>query len=93
MEKKTIAWHHLESGEVLSMLKSNPAKGLDSKHIPRLQEKYGRNQLSKKKGDSLILLVLSQFNQPLVYILIVAAIGIGLLHELVETGHSVVYIR
>jgi Ca2+-transporting ATPase len=49
-----------------------------------LQAEHGRNLLSKKKGENLLILFLNQFNQALVYILLVAALGVGLLQEWVE---------
>lgn len=84
MGKHEINWHHIECGEVLNMLRSNPANGLFVKDIPRRQVEYGKNVLSKKKGENLFILFLNQFNQALVYILLAAALGVGLLQEWVE---------
>jgi len=66
------------------MLRSNPVNGLSAKDIPGRQDDYGKNVLSKKKGENLFILFLNQFNQALVYILLAAALGVGLLREWVE---------
>ncbi|MCK4746490.1 MAG: hypothetical protein KAT15_05620, partial [Bacteroidales bacterium] len=84
MEKHEFHWHHIECGEVLNMLRSNPVNGLSAKDIPGKQDDHGKNVLSKKKGENLFILFLNQFNQALVYILLAAALGVGLLQEWVE---------
>ena len=84
MEKHEFHWHHIECGEVLNMLRSNPVNGLAAKDIPGKQDDHGKNVLSKKKGENLFILFLNQFNQALVYILLAAALGVGLLQEWVE---------
>jgi len=41
----------------------------------------GKTYCPKRKGENLFILFLNQFNQALVYILLAAALGVGLLHE------------
>ena len=41
--------HYQSKEEVLNLLSSNPEKGLDSKKVAELQEKYGPNKLREKK--------------------------------------------
>jgi len=84
MEKKKKNWHHLETAEVIGMLGTNPAKGLDGNQVSELQLKYGKNTLSAKRGENSFILFMKQFNQPLVYILLAAALGVGLMQEWVE---------
>jgi len=84
MGKHELQWHHIECGEVFNMLRSNPANGLVGDKIATLQAEHGMNILSKKKGDNLFLLFLNQFNQSLVYILLVAALGVGFMQHWVE---------
>ena len=84
MGKHELQWHHIECGEVLNMLRSNPVNGLSAKDIPGRQDDYGKNVLSKKKGENLFILFLNQFNQALVYILLAAALGVrGVVRPLV----------
>lgn len=76
-------WHHLGSDEVVQMLGTSN-KGLSSEEAKKRLESDGLNKLSQKKGDSPLKILLRQFHQPLVYILIVAAIGVAFLGEWVE---------
>ena len=81
MDHHLKSWYHTECGEVLNMLKSNPVNGLKETSVPGLQEKHGKNVLSRSKGESLLAMFLAQFNQPLVYILLAASAGVGLMQE------------
>lgn len=78
-------WHHLDSEEVVQMLGSTK-KGLNSKEAKKRLERDGQNKLSQKKGDSPLKILIRQFHQPLVYILLVAAVGVAFLEEWVEVG-------
>jgi len=78
-------WHHLGSEETVQMLNTSK-NGLSEEEAKNRLEKDGPNNLSQKKGDSPFKILLRQFHQPLVYILIVAAIGVGFLEEWVEVG-------
>jgi len=78
-------WHHLGSEEVVQMLKTSK-NGLSNDEAKTRLAQEGPNKLSQKKGDSPFKILLRQFHQPLVYILIVAAIGVAFLEEWVEVG-------
>ncbi|HXH64510.1 MAG TPA: cation-transporting P-type ATPase [Mariprofundaceae bacterium] len=67
-------WHHLPASEVLDLLASDPAKGLDSLEITERQGAFGPNRLSPRRERGPLLLFLQQFNQPLVYILLIAGL-------------------
>lgn len=54
--------------------KVSPDRGLSSAEVSRRQEKYGLNELEKHSGPSIWHLVLEQFNDTLVRILLVAAV-------------------
>ena len=66
-------WHAMDSAEALATLDSNP-KGLAQKEIIDRLEKYGPNQLAQPEPTSAILRFLSQYNDPLNYLLIGAAL-------------------
>ena len=69
------------SSEVLKELDSNVEQGLTSKEASERLLKYGPNKLAEKKKTPLFLVFLSQFNDPMIYILLAAAllsIGISL---------------
>lgn len=63
-------------------LKADLKKGLTTKEAIRRSGTYGNNEISKKKKISPIVKFLSYFNNPLVIILIVAAILSGLTGEI-----------
>ncbi len=79
-------WHHLPAEEVVDLLDSNPEKGLDQFEIKHLQETYGPNALTEKKGKGPLKRFLLQFHQPLIYILIASGITTALLQEWVDSG-------
>ncbi|NOQ32487.1 MAG: HAD-IC family P-type ATPase [Helicobacteraceae bacterium] len=79
-------WHTLEKKSVLETLEVDEHVGVSSEDLQTRVEKYGKNVLTKKKGTSAILLFLLQFNQPLVYILLVATFVTAYLDEWVDSG-------
>ncbi len=79
-------WHHLSAGEAVKLLEVDADRGLDTVEIGHRQEHFGRNVLARQKATSPIVLFLLQFNQPLVYILLVAVLVTALLHEWVDAG-------
>jgi Ca2+-transporting ATPase len=67
-------WHHLPAEEVLDLLASDGAKGLDSLEVADRQRTFGPNQLSPGRERGPLQLFVQQFNQPLVYILLIAGL-------------------
>jgi len=66
--------YHMGSGsEVLERIRSNAVRGLDSDDIAGRRGKYGPNRLTPRPGKNPLVLFLSQFNHPLIYILLVSA--------------------
>jgi len=60
--------------EVVNYFNTDPEKGLSSDQVKKYQEKYGPNELPAEEGKSLWQLVLEQFDDLLVKILLLAAI-------------------
>ena len=60
--------------EVLQELDSNIEQGLSSEEAGKRLLKYGPNKLPEKKKTPLFLLFLSQFNDPMIFILLAAAV-------------------
>lgn len=79
-------WHHLPRHEIEELLESDAEKGLDTLEVAHRQQIYGPNLLTLKKGKSPLMLFLLQFHQPLVYILLGAAIITFALQEWVDSG-------
>lgn len=65
-------WHHLPAREVFQHLDSNLETGLTSAEAAKRQERFGPNELKGKPGKSPLVRFLLQFNQPLLYILLIA---------------------
>ncbi|RWS12224.1 Calcium-transporting ATPase sarcoplasmic/endoplasmic reticulum type-like protein [Dinothrombium tinctorium] len=60
--------------EVLDFFQTDPEKGLDDNQVKRYQEKYGLNELPAEEGKTIWQLILEQFDDLLVKILLLAAI-------------------
>ncbi|NEQ31425.1 MAG: hypothetical protein F6K04_10530, partial [Leptolyngbya sp. SIO4C5] len=71
-------WHPLSVQETAAQLHSDPDTGLETDEISQRQQTFGPNQLTPETGPGPWLRFLQQFNQPLLYILLVAG-GITLL--------------
>ena len=72
-------WHAMTPEEVLSELQSHDA-GLSSDEVLQRREKYGRNKLAEKPPVPGWKKFLEQFQDPMVYLLIAAAIIATLFH-------------
>ena len=79
-------WHHHPLEEMEKLLETNSSQGLEKLSVQERQLLYGANRLTPQKGKSPFILFLLQFNQPLVYILLAAAIVTFLLKEYVDSG-------
>lgn len=73
INESLISFWHLSSKEVLAKLCSNPGEGLTEKEVQKRLQLYGHNVLNAKKKLRTLKLLLSQFNTPLMYLLIFAA--------------------
>ena len=67
-------WHHLPAQEVLALLDADERQGLRRFEVKRRQEHFGPNQIVEKAGPGVIARFLAQFNPPVVYVLIAAAV-------------------
>jgi len=74
-------WHHLPVSEVLDLLDSDIQQGLDVFEIKHRQDQFGFNVLTPKKGKSPWMRFLYQFNNPLVIILMIAALVTAVLKD------------
>jgi len=66
--------HAKTVSEVLEYFGTDPEKGLTEEQVKRNQEKYGPNELPAEEGKALWQLILEQFDDLLVKILLLAAI-------------------
>lgn len=80
-----MVWHTKDSNEILELFNTNTKTGLLSSQVEELRLKYGSNTLSSKNVKSNWILFLEQFNDPLIYILAVAAIINAIVSDLKDT--------
>ena len=79
-------WHHHPLEEMARLLETDIIKGLDNLNVKERQRLYGMNRLTPQKSQSLFMLFLMQFHQPLVYILLVASIITFVLQAYIDSG-------
>lgn len=68
------SWHALPEAQILADLYVDALQGLSTSEIKIRQTQYGANCLTPKKGKSPFILFLSQFHDPLIYILLVSSV-------------------
>jgi cation-transporting P-type ATPase F len=81
-----LIWHQAEGDQILQHLGVDPEVGLSAEEVRSRLERYGTNELKAKSGKHPILLFLLQFNQPLLYILLIAGLIKALLASWVNAG-------
>lgn len=79
-------WHHLSHEQVVRLLKTNPEKGLSFTEAAERHERFGANELAAQKKQSAWLRFLQQFNQPLLYILLIAGLVTAFLKDWIDSG-------
>ena len=78
-------WWQLEIEEVTKALEANPIKGLSSDEAKLRLEKYGRNELEEKKKKTILIMLLDQFKDFMIIVLIIAAVISGIIGELTDS--------
>ncbi len=84
-ETSSPNWHTLSVEEVLGELHSNAEKGLESNEVDRRLSQYGPNEIPEKARRGLGKIILSQFSDLMILILLGAAIISGVVAELKDT--------
>ena len=69
-----ISWFHKTPGEALDELRSDRNRGLSSQEAERRLAQYGPNQLASGKKDSLAKRFLDQMKDPMILVLLAAAV-------------------
>jgi magnesium-transporting ATPase (P-type) len=81
-----LPWHAVLAEEVIAELASDSQNGLTTAEAAARLARHGRNIITAKKGRPWWILLLQQFNTPLVYLMIVAG-GVTLwLGEYTDSG-------
>jgi cation-transporting P-type ATPase F len=79
-------WHHLSQEQVVHLLKTDSEQGLSFTEAAERHDRFGPNQLTAQKKQSAWLRFLQQFNQPLLYILLVAGLVTAFLQDWIDSG-------
>ncbi len=79
-------WHHLPAEEIQSILETDSEHGLDRFEVQHRQTRFGPNALTPRKGKSPLVRFLLQFNNPLIYVLLVASVITALVKGPVDAG-------
>jgi Ca2+-transporting ATPase len=90
-EKKITPPYKLSVSEILTAFKSSVEGLSDNESLARL-EKYGKNEISNEKRDSALKLLLEQFSDLLIIILIVSAIISFFIGQVVEATAIVIIV-
>ena len=80
-----LHWHQFHIEEALRLLEVDVAKGLSDAEVKRRQLKFGPNRVTARRGTPAWRKFLQQFNQPLVYILLLAGAVTAFLGEWVDS--------
>lgn len=80
------AWHQLPVEKVEELLGVNTSTGLAATEVRRRQKEFGPNRVTARRGTPGWIKFLQQFNQPLVYILLIAVAVTAFLGEWVDSS-------
>lgn len=80
------AWHALQADHLLHRLRVDANQGLSEDEARRRLADYGPNRLTVRRGKGPVRLFLSQFHQPLIYILLCAGALTAFLEEWVDSS-------
>ncbi len=83
-DKLPTVWHSLDSAQAIDLLESDREQGLSTAQVEERTACFGANELTAKKGKPWWLKFLLQYNQPLLYILLVAGVTKAILGEWVN---------
>ncbi|MGR9106706.1 MAG: cation-transporting P-type ATPase [Gammaproteobacteria bacterium] len=86
MKSQKTDWHSQSSEALTTNLRVDSRQGLSEVEAQRRLGRYGPNRLTPRRGKSPLRLLLEQFHQPLVYILLVAAAVTAFLQEWVDSS-------
>jgi len=81
-----IVWHNLTETDALANAESSIHTGLSAQEVTRRKGVFGENVITQKKGTHPAIVFLMQFNQPLVYILLIASIITAILKEWADSS-------
>ena len=79
-------WYKKSVHEVIAELTTDADHGLSNEEAERQFQKFGPNEIDKKRGPSAIKILVEQFTSPLILLLIGATIVSAILNKLTDAG-------
>ena len=74
----------LEPEEVVRLLDTDPSQGLSDDQVALRREKYGENRLASDAGTGALAMLVRQFTDVMIIVLLVAAVVAGLIGEAID---------
>lgn len=71
---KKLPWHCRDASDVLSELKVDEKHGLSVRQVADSQARYGKNEIPPPPGTSILEMIIEQFSEKLVLMLLGAAV-------------------
>lgn len=84
--KKPEVWYALSEEELLDKLKSSSNEGLESSEAAQRLAHFGPNEIEREKGLTRWQILVHQFKDPLIYILLFAAFITLVLRDYIDTS-------
>ncbi|MFQ6085342.1 MAG: cation-translocating P-type ATPase [Candidatus Bathyarchaeia archaeon] len=75
MGESRVGWHSVEIDDLLKRLETDKERGLSSDEAKRRLEKYGPNELVAEKGFSILGLLIDQFKDAFIIMLLFATVA------------------
>ena len=84
--KEHKEWYSLSTEEVEKLLNVDEKKGLNADEVEKRTEEYGRNEIVSKNKKPIWKMILEQFTDFMIIVLIIAAIVSGVVnHEFTDS--------
>jgi P-type Ca2+ transporter type 2C len=81
---KNMKWHSLSVDDVIEKTGTNPGEGLGGEEVKKRLDRHGRNVIPKGKKRSAWKRLLVQFQNTLIYILLIAAVITALIEHWID---------
>ena len=84
IDKQSLSWHGMDVAHALNELDVDPMNGLNDEEILHRQKQYGLNELAEQPAKNPLLILWEQLTDPLVLLLIAAAVVSAFLGKIIE---------
>jgi cation-transporting P-type ATPase F len=85
-QSQSLEWHQMPIAAIAERLEGHLDRGLTAAEVLQRRDRFGQNQIAVQKSTSPWIRFLQQFNQPLIYILLLAGAISLFLRDWVDAG-------